>query len=110
MASGPGTPFTISISLHPAFIDPEDTRKVTIPQLVLASQGEPADQIAQMTVFLKNHVDENVRTKSHIETYDAVHGWMAARADFEKEDHVREYNRGYKQVVNYLKDHLTAAL
>lgn len=55
-------------------------------------------------------MNEEVRTKSHVETYDAAHGWMAARADLEDEDALRAYKKGYEQVVDYLTDHLTAAL
>lgn len=79
--------------------------------MVLASKDEPADAISKFAAILKSHVNEEVRTKSHVETYDdAVHGWMAARADLENEGALKLYQRGYEQVVRYLKDHLTAAL
>lgn len=78
--------------------------------MILASRDEPADEISKAAAFLKSHVNEEVRAKSHVETYDAIHGWMAARADLENEDSMRLYKKGYEQVVNYLMDHLTAAL
>lgn len=79
--------------------------------MLLASKDEPADEISQVAAILKSHVNEEVRTKSHVETYEnAVHGWMAARADLGDEGAFKEYQRGYEQVVSYLKNHLTAAL
>lgn len=79
--------------------------------MTLASKEEPADEISKFAAVLKSHVNEEVRTKSHVETYDdAIHGWMAARADLGNEDGLKQYQRGYEQVVRYLKDHLTAAL
>ncbi|KAL0631268.1 hypothetical protein Q9L58_009867 [Maublancomyces gigas] len=110
LISGPSTPFKISISLHPGFLKSEDATHITIPHLLLASRGESADEVSKIAVILKNHVNEVVRTKSHVETYDAVHGWMAARANLGDEDALRVYKKGYEQVVDYLTDHLTAAL
>lgn len=78
--------------------------------MLLASQGEPADEVRKIAAILKSHVNEEVRTKSHVETYDAIHGWMAARANLDDEDALRLYKKGYEQVVDYLTDHLTAAL
>lgn len=79
--------------------------------MLLASKDEPADEISQVAAILKIHPNEEVRTKSHVETYeDAAHGWMAARADLENEASFKEYQRGYEQVVSYLNEHLTAAL
>jgi len=102
LVSGPGTPFTVSAQLHPALMDVEDFKKVTIPQLILLSGDEPADEVEAYKKELTQHASEAVKTKSHIEVYDKmVHGWMAARADFADEEARKGYERGYGQVVTF---------
>ncbi len=34
------------------------------------------------------------------------HGWMGARANLEKEDNLKEYERGYKQVADFFAKYL----
>ena len=72
-------------------MEKSDAEKLAVPHLVLASKDEPADAVAQY---------KDVITASgkggHVETYETMwHGWMGARANFEKEDSRNEYARGY---------------
>ncbi|PWW73661.1 alpha/beta-hydrolase [Tuber magnatum] len=107
VVSGPGTPFTASVQLHPAMMDVEDVKKVTIPHLVLPSKDEPADVIEAYKKELAGNTKEAVKARSCIEVYDKmVHGWMAARAQLADEEVLKGYERGYKQVITFFGDTL----
>ncbi|RPA99072.1 hypothetical protein L873DRAFT_1835603 [Choiromyces venosus 120613-1] len=107
VVSGPETLFTASAQLHPAMMDVEDLKKITIPHLALPSGDEPADVVEAYKKELAVHPNEAVRTKSYIEVYDTMaHGWMAARAQLADEQVRKEYERGYEQVVTFLRDNL----
>ncbi|CUS13835.1 unnamed protein product [Tuber aestivum] len=107
VVSGPETPFAASAQLHPAMMDVEDLKKVTIPHLVLPSGDEPADVIEAYREELAVHPNKAVKEKSYIEVYDKmVHGWMAARAQLADEEVWGEYERGYRQVLTFFRDSL----
>lgn len=90
---------------------PNDIAKLTIPHMCLASKDEPADEIAEVAHAIDNHLNEEIKSKSVVETYDTMHhGWMAARANLEDPENAKEFERGYKQIANFLQEHLTAAL
>ncbi|KAI5845583.1 Alpha/Beta hydrolase protein [Morchella snyderi] len=107
LMSGEDTPFKVTIQVHPGQFDAENAKGVTIPHMILASKDEPADVVAASAEALKSSKIEAVRDAAVVETYPTMrHGWMAARADLSDEENVKEYERGYKQVVNYLQEHL----
>jgi hypothetical protein len=66
---------------------------------LLASNGEPVDDVKAFEAALK--------VPNHVETWSTqIHGWMSARANLEDEDVRREYERGYKTVLGFLREHL----
>jgi hypothetical protein len=68
----------------------EDAEKITIPHIVLASNGEdPAVVKEYAEVFSQSG------KVGEIETYGTMHhGWMGARADLGNADNLKEYERG----------------
>ncbi|KAH8591331.1 hypothetical protein B0O99DRAFT_272875 [Bisporella sp. PMI_857] len=100
--SGEGTLFKVSAQVHPGRLAKEDAEKITIPHIVLASNGEPEDVVAQYKEILESEGRNGV-----VETYkDMHHGWMGARANFEDENNLKEYERGYNQVASFFAKHL----
>ena len=90
MASGPGTPFKVSGTAHPGRLEKEDALNLTIPHLVLASPGEPAEIVKEYADIFAS--GEKI---GEVETYSTMfHGWMGARADLQNEENVKEYERG----------------
>ena len=67
-----GTPFKAVAEVHPAMVDPNDAKGITVPICMLASKDEDADAVKGF--------EKELKVKSHVETFaDQVHGWMAAR-------------------------------
>lgn len=99
LSGGKDTPFNAIAECHPAMVDPEDGGKLTIPVLVLASKDEDATAIKSF--------QEKLTVKHHVETFgDQVHGWMTARGKLEDEKVKKEYERGYKTVLEFFHEHL----
>ena len=72
LSSQQGTPFKAVAEVHPAMVDPNDAKGITVPVCMLASKDEDPDAVKGFQKELK--------VKSHVETFaDMVHGWMAAR-------------------------------
>lgn len=66
---------------------------------VLASKDEPAEDVEKYGAALK--------VKKHVETFSTqIHGWMAARADLEDKEVLKEYERGYKIALTWFHDNL----
>lgn len=63
--------FVAGAQSSPAFVDPEDASKITIPMMLLPSKDEDVELIKKY--------DENLTVKKVIKTYDQVHGYMSAR-------------------------------
>ncbi|RFU30725.1 hypothetical protein B7463_g5633, partial [Scytalidium lignicola] len=103
LTSGPKTPFKASGQVHPGLLTREDAEKISIPHIVLASNGEePALVKEYEEVFApgKGKVGE-------IETYGTMHhGWMGARADLKNADNLKEYERGYNQLAKFFSKYL----
>ncbi|KAI9750957.1 MAG: hydrolase 76 protein [Chaenotheca gracillima] len=99
LTSGAGTPFKAGAQAHPAMVDAEDAKKVTIPMAMLASKDEPADDVKAFK--------ENLSVKNHVETFsDQIHGWMAARGDLNDPKVKSEYERGYQALLTFFHEHL----
>lgn len=44
---------------------------------------------------------------AQVETYATMHhGWMGARANLNNEENLKEYKRGYNQLVGFFEKHL----
>lgn len=50
---------------------------------------------------------DNLIGPHHIEVFDTqIHGWMAARSDLDDPKVLKEYERGYQTVLEFLAKHL----
>ena len=92
-----------------SFLDPANCADLTIPHLLLASADESAEAVAGYKAALAVHKIAAVKEKSVADTYeDMFHGWMAARSKLAEEKYRLGYERGYAQVVEWLKGTLVA--
>lgn len=106
----------------PSRLDPVEARTITVPTMLLTSNGE--DEI------VAGMYCENLKGPKYFERFDETHGWMSARyvpslscgqlelctplADLEdtsrgkldQEQHRREYERGYQLVLGWLAKYL----
>ncbi|KAI5289049.1 hypothetical protein KEM54_004489 [Ascosphaera aggregata] len=99
LLSGKDTPFKCAIQAHPAMLDAEDAKNITIPFATLASKDEDA---ATVKAF-----DENLKVAKFTETYpDQIHGWMAARSNLSDERVRKEYERGYKTALVFFHQYM----
>lgn len=99
---GPERVFRVSGTAHPGGLAAEDAEALTVPHILLASPGEPADVVAQCKEILTKPGKIGV-----VETYeDMFHGWMGARAKLEDEKNNSEYKRGYNQVAEFYAKYL----
>ena len=80
-------------------VDPSDATKISIPFCMLASKDEEADAV--------KNFEANLKGEKHVETFgDQIHGWMAARSNLEDETVKKEYERGYKTVLEFFAKYL----
>ncbi|ESZ95578.1 hypothetical protein SBOR_4058 [Sclerotinia borealis F-4128] len=71
--SGKRTPWTVSGQVHPGRLTKEDAEKITIPHIVLASNGEDAKVVQEYKDILE-------AGHGVVETYPTMHhGWMGTR-------------------------------
>jgi len=79
-------------------VDPNDAKTINVPFACLASKDEPADDVKAFKA--------NLTVPNHVETFSTqIHGWMAARSDLEDPEVVKEYERGYKTVLDFFHSH-----
>lgn len=68
----------------------EDAEKITIPHIVLASNGEDEAVVKEYAEVLSGP-----GKVGEVETYGTMHhGWMGGRADLKNADNLKEYERG----------------
>lgn len=72
LTSQAGTKFKAAAACHPAMVDPKDAPGVTIPMLMIPSEGEEKKDVEAYEKELK--VTHKVEWFS-----DQVHGFMTAR-------------------------------
>jgi len=102
LTSTKDTPFKVSGQTHPGRLESKDAKEITIPHIVLASKGEDAAIVAEYKDILEGEGKNGV-----VETYGTQeHGWMGARANFEDEENLKEYIRGYTQFAEFFKKYL----
>jgi dienelactone hydrolase len=109
LTSAENTPFTASGQVHPGKMEIADAKALTIPHIVLASNGEPEDVVKEYHDLLVGEGKPNgmyllglmgwrhLLTGNGIvvETYGTMHhGWMGARAKLQEEANLKEYTRG----------------
>ncbi|KAH8717069.1 hypothetical protein GQ44DRAFT_712818 [Phaeosphaeriaceae sp. PMI808] len=99
LSSQEGTSFKVAASVHPAMVAADDAPGTAIPFIMLPSKDEPRDDVEKWQKGLK--------VPHQVEWFDdQVHGWMAARADLENERVKKEYERGYKLVLDFFHRYL----
>ncbi|KAK2626477.1 hypothetical protein QTJ16_003652 [Diplocarpon rosae] len=99
MTSGKDTLFKAAAECHPAMVDPSEATSITIPLCMLASGDEPAEDVEKFK--------QNLAGEKYVEIFgDQIHGWMAARSDLENEKVMKEYERGYKTLLDFFRKHL----
>lgn len=87
--------FKAGAEVHPGLVDGNDAKEIKIPLAMLASKDEPEKDVKEF--------EANLSGEKHVETFsDQVHGWMAARADFKDEKVKKEFERGYKVLLDFL--------
>lgn len=90
--------FRAAVQCHPAMVDPNDAKSIKVPFATLASKDEPADDVAAFKA--------NLQVPNHVETFPTqIHGWMAARSDLADPEVRKEYERGYKIVLDFFHKH-----
>lgn len=96
---GKDSAFKAGAQAHPAMLDPEDAKNVTVPIALLASKDEDPEAV--------KGYDANLKVDKHVDTYSTqIHGWMAARANLEDPEVKKEYERGYHAVLDFFHKHL----
>jgi len=99
LTSATGSKFKAAAECHPAMVEPDDAEKIKIPLCFLASQDEDADAVKKFEAGLTG--------EKYVETFpDQIHGWMAARADLDDAKVVKEYERGYKTLLDFFQKYL----
>jgi len=97
--SAPTNPFKAGAQCHPAMVDPSEAEKISIPMCMLASKDEPVEDVKKFEATLKG--------PKHVEIFeDQIHGWMTARGDLEDEKVKKEYERGYKTLLEFFGKYL----
>ncbi|CAF9937029.1 MAG: hypothetical protein HETSPECPRED_010533 [Heterodermia speciosa] len=99
LTSQSGTVFSAAAEVHPAMVDPNDAKGISIPICMLPSGDEDQEAVKGF--------QEALNVPNYIETFpDQVHGWMAARGDLENEKVKKEYERGYSVLLDFFHKHL----
>ena len=103
MNSGKDTPFKVSGAAHPGGLVVEQAQALTIPHIVLFSKEDGAPELVEEY----GRAVKEVGKGNVVDKYgDMVHGWMAARANFEDPKVVKEFEKGYSQLAEFFKKHL----
>ncbi|KAI1360648.1 hypothetical protein F5Y08DRAFT_348651 [Xylaria arbuscula] len=91
--------FKVAVQTSPARIDAGEAARVTIPTMLLASNGESVEDVKAY--------EESLSVPKYVERFeDQVHGFMSARADL-KDDKVKAgYEKGYRLALKFFHEHL----
>ncbi|KAF2203880.1 dienelactone hydrolase family protein-like protein [Delitschia confertaspora ATCC 74209] len=99
LSSQEGTPFKAAAACHPAMVAAADAPGITIPYCMLPSKDEDKAEIEKW--------EQGLKVPHHVEFFaDQVHGWMTARGDLEQEKVKKEYERGYKILLDWFHKHM----
>jgi len=90
--------FKAAAQAHPAMVDPNDAKNINVPFLMIASGDEPTEDVKAFKA--------NLQVPNHVETFPSqIHGFMAARSNLEDAEVKKEYERGYKTVLDFFHKH-----
>jgi dienelactone hydrolase len=93
------TPFKAAAACHPAMVAAGDAPGITIPYAMLPSKDESKDDVEKW--------EKGLKVPHLVEWFPSqIHGWMAARGDLEDADVKKEYERGYKTLLDFFHDHM----
>lgn len=118
LSSFEGSLFKVAAAAHPAMVAGDDAKGVIIPYAMLPSKDEDKSEVEkwQQNIKTPNIVEWFPDQVSLIRRYILscgcrlmafqVHGWMAARGDLEQEKVKKEYERGYKLVLDFFHKHM----
>jgi dienelactone hydrolase len=99
LTSFENTPFKVAAACHPAMVTADDAPGITIPYVMLPSKDESREDIEKWEKGLKvPHLVEWFTSQ--------IHGWMTARGDLEDEEVKKEYERGYKTLLDFFHKHM----
>ncbi|OJJ50198.1 hypothetical protein ASPZODRAFT_57817 [Penicilliopsis zonata CBS 506.65] len=98
-SKGVDSPLDVGVQTSPAMVNPDEAKTVTVPSMMLASKDEDAALVQAYGLNLA------VQEK-HVETFNQIHGWMSGRAQLDEEEPRKEYERGYRVVIDFLHKHL----
>ncbi|KAK4693034.1 hypothetical protein P7C71_g4281, partial [Lecanoromycetidae sp. Uapishka_2] len=102
LCSGEGTEFVAAGTAHPGRLAREDAEKLTVPFICLFSKEDGTPELMKEYQEALEMKKENV-----VEKYGTMrHGWMGARSNFEDEDVVKEFARGYNQLAGFFAKYL----
>lgn len=91
--------FSAGAQCHPAMVDPSEAPGIKIPMLMIASGDEDAETVKAFEAGLTG--------PKQVERFgDQIHGFMTARGDLEDEKVKKEFERGYKMVLNFFAKYL----
>jgi dienelactone hydrolase len=97
-ASGDRPLFKAAVQCHPAMLDVNDAKKVTVPMALLASKDEVAEDVKGF--------EKSLTVPHLVETFPTqIHGFMAARSDLADDEVRKEYERAYRTVLRFLGEY-----
>ncbi|PRP76474.1 hypothetical protein PROFUN_15134 [Planoprotostelium fungivorum] len=105
LSAGQGSPFHAAAQIHPAMVDANDGKKVTIPVASFISKDEPEEAVQE---FHKNVAsNSDIASKSVWKRYPTVHhGWAAARGKLDDAENKKQYEDVYRQLSSFFKANL----
>ena len=100
LACGQGSPFKAFARVHPAFVQPQDAKQLTVPVATFRSGEEPEDVMRSFhETALSN---EDIATNSVFgEYHDLHHGFAGARADLGNEANKIAFQDVYKRLADF---------
>ncbi|KAI9656671.1 MAG: hypothetical protein M1831_004581 [Alyxoria varia] len=101
LVSQQNTMFKVAASAHPAMVDSNDAKQITIPFIHLPSKGENKEDV--------ENYQKNLNVKNELHWFpDQEHGFMAARGDLEDKNVVTAYEKGYQLILNFFHQHISS--
>lgn len=99
-ACGQNTPFSALVQLHPAFVNVEDAKKLTIPVAFFPSKDEPETDVNEFWKAVESN--PAIASKSVFKHYkDMPHGWAAARANLEDDANYFAFQDVYTRIAEF---------
>ena len=86
----------------PGMVEPAEAEKVTVPMCLLASGGEEFEKVEAY----KKGLEKTGKGLLVERREEMVHGWMSARGNLGDERVRGEYERGYRQLVEFFGEYL----